>query len=234
MIPSLAGRRFGVIYKLGPVETGDDTRVWPPVTREFSPILLSVNRNKSIALDLKSEAGQDIIRRQSPEVGCVDRKFRNRRRRETVDRLWRRLGIRLRLPFGETMGPPSFASKKQTPPSTWCGYCHVCHVPARDRYGSSLRGLHARQGNPDFPRSGPSRGQRRAGIGTTHVGQADRRIEAALAEVRRRGIARPIPGVNAFSAPVFDQSGSVALAITGSDPKAPSMRIGTVLLRPSC
>jgi DNA-binding IclR family transcriptional regulator len=48
-------------------------------------------------------------------------------------------------------------------------------------------------------------------------------IEAALAEVRKRGMARavgrPIPGVNAFSVPVFDQSGSVALVITSIGPE---------------
>jgi DNA-binding IclR family transcriptional regulator len=50
-----------------------------------------------------------------------------------------------------------------------------------------------------------------------------KQIEAALAEVRQKGIARavarPIPGVNAFSVPVFDQGGSVALAITAIGPE---------------
>ena len=39
-----------------------------------------------------------------------------------------------------------------------------------------------------------------------------------FAQVRRRGLARaqgnPVPGVNAFSAPVFDHTGEIALAIT--------------------
>lgn len=43
-------------------------------------------------------------------------------------------------------------------------------------------------------------------------------VEAAVAEVRRRGLARaidrPIPGIHALSAPVFDQTGSMVLAIT--------------------
>lgn len=42
--------------------------------------------------------------------------------------------------------------------------------------------------------------------------------EGLLADVRRRGLARvegtPIPGVNAFSAPVFDEKHSLALAMT--------------------
>jgi len=47
-------------------------------------------------------------------------------------------------------------------------------------------------------------------------------IDKAVAEVREKGPARavekPIPGVNAFSAPVFDQSGSIALVITAIGP----------------
>lgn len=47
-------------------------------------------------------------------------------------------------------------------------------------------------------------------------------IEAAVAEVRETGLARaidrPIPGVNALSAPVFDQTGAIALAITAIGP----------------
>ena len=39
-----------------------------------------------------------------------------------------------------------------------------------------------------------------------------------FAQVRRRGLARaqgnPVPGINAFSAPVFDHSGDIALAVT--------------------
>lgn len=45
-----------------------------------------------------------------------------------------------------------------------------------------------------------------------------------LASVRRRGLARaqgnPVPGVNAFSAPVFDDSGQLVLAITALGPAA--------------
>jgi DNA-binding IclR family transcriptional regulator len=47
---------------------------------------------------------------------------------------------------------------------------------------------------------------------------------ALLGDVRKRGIARaqghPVPGVSAFSAPVFDHSGNVALAITALGPTA--------------
>lgn len=55
-----------------------------------------------------------------------------------------------------------------------------------------------------------------------HSGGADQPfsedgLQKAMAEVRRRGLSRtlgsPIPGINAFCAPVFDQSGSLALGI---------------------
>jgi DNA-binding IclR family transcriptional regulator len=49
-------------------------------------------------------------------------------------------------------------------------------------------------------------------------------FDAELIENRRRGIARtigdPIPGINAFSAPVFDATGNIVLAITVMGPAA--------------
>ena len=59
----------------------------------------------------------------------------------------------------------------------------------------------------------------RMSVGDEAVGEMTRtQIEAAVAEVREKGLARavdhPIPGVSAFSAPVFDQTGSIVLAIT--------------------
>lgn len=48
-------------------------------------------------------------------------------------------------------------------------------------------------------------------------------VDADLAEVRERRLARavghPIPGINAFSAPVFDHNGHLALAITAMGPE---------------
>jgi DNA-binding IclR family transcriptional regulator len=47
---------------------------------------------------------------------------------------------------------------------------------------------------------------------------SQKKVEALLAEVRRRGLARIvgalIPGINAVSAPVFDHAGNIILAIT--------------------
>lgn len=49
-------------------------------------------------------------------------------------------------------------------------------------------------------------------------------LESELRDVRARGLARaqgnPVPGVNAFSAPVFDYTGDVVLAITALGPAA--------------
>lgn len=46
--------------------------------------------------------------------------------------------------------------------------------------------------------------------------------DAMLADIRKRGITRaigdPLPGVNAFAAPVFDHSGAVVLSITAMGP----------------
>lgn len=49
-------------------------------------------------------------------------------------------------------------------------------------------------------------------------------VEAAIAETRKRGLSRtigqPIPGINAFCAPVFDSAGHLALGITAMGPAA--------------
>jgi DNA-binding IclR family transcriptional regulator len=49
-------------------------------------------------------------------------------------------------------------------------------------------------------------------------------LEATLAGVRKRGIARaegyPLPAINAFSAPVFDHTGTITLALTILGPNA--------------
>jgi len=51
---------------------------------------------------------------------------------------------------------------------------------------------------------------------------SSKEIEAGLAEVRSHGLARavgnPIPGINAFSAPVFDHTRNIVLAITALGP----------------
>ncbi|WEJ57027.1 CoA transferase [Devosia sp. FJ2-5-3] len=56
---------------------GDDTRHWPPFHADDDgqrdgTVFLSVNRNKrSIAVDLKTEAGRDIVRKLAAEVDVV-------------------------------------------------------------------------------------------------------------------------------------------------------------------
>jgi DNA-binding IclR family transcriptional regulator len=67
-----------------------------------------------------------------------------------------------------------------------------------------------------------------SGVGRASVGdEAERKItrsqvDKVVADVKGKGLARaverPIPGVNALSAPVFDHSGSIALVITAIGP----------------
>lgn len=50
------------VIKVEPVGTGDDTRGWLPQDQGQSAIFLAVNHNKrSIAVDLKSEAGRQVV-----------------------------------------------------------------------------------------------------------------------------------------------------------------------------
>jgi formyl-CoA transferase len=50
------------VIKIEPVGAGDDTRAWLPKEKDQSAIFLAVNHNKrSIAVDLKSPEGQQII-----------------------------------------------------------------------------------------------------------------------------------------------------------------------------
>lgn len=64
--------------------------------------------------------------------------------------------------------------------------------------------------------AGTQGGARRAD--RTAVKDAGRELEAIVAEFRRHGVARavgrPIPGVNAFSAPAFDHEGKPAVVLT--------------------
>jgi hypothetical protein len=52
------------VIKVETYKDGDDTRRWPPFRGNDGTVFLSCNRNKrSIALDLKSPAGQEIARK---------------------------------------------------------------------------------------------------------------------------------------------------------------------------
>ena len=57
-----------------------------------------------------------------------------------------------------------------------------------------------------------------------HAAQSVASLAPEFARVRRRGLARaqgnPVPGVNAFSAPVFDHTGEIALALTALGSRA--------------
>lgn len=64
------------------------------------------------------------------------------------------------------------------------------------------------------------RSDRSGGLVKTTAAQ----VERAIAETRRHGLSRtigqPIPGINAFCAPVFDASGHLVLGITAMGPEA--------------
>jgi crotonobetainyl-CoA:carnitine CoA-transferase CaiB-like acyl-CoA transferase len=50
------------VIKIESVGAGDDTRGWPPKVEDDGAVFLSANRNKrSIALDLKTSAGRDVV-----------------------------------------------------------------------------------------------------------------------------------------------------------------------------
>ncbi|MGR8947881.1 MAG: CaiB/BaiF CoA transferase family protein [Gammaproteobacteria bacterium] len=64
------------VVKVEAKDHGDDTRHWPPLEGDDGTIFLSVNRNKrSIALDLKSPAGKDIIRKLVTTADVVIESF---------------------------------------------------------------------------------------------------------------------------------------------------------------
>ena len=78
-----------------------------------------------------------------------------------------------------------------------------------------------------------------SGVGRASVGdEAERQMtrnqidKAVWRKLERTGLARaverPIPGVNAFSAPVFDHAGSIALVSPQLAPRIPLTRIGMV------
>jgi DNA-binding IclR family transcriptional regulator len=63
---------------------------------------------------------------------------------------------------------------------------------------------------------------RRVAGNATEARELERDFEDALAEIRRRGLARalgkPMPGINAMCAPVFDHAGNIVLVITAMGP----------------
>ena len=65
------------IIKVEPLALGDETRAWPPFHAEgLGAVFLSVNRNKrSIALDLKTEAGREVARKLAREADIAIESF---------------------------------------------------------------------------------------------------------------------------------------------------------------
>lgn len=60
------------VIKVEPVGTGDDTRAWLPQDAGQSATFLAVNHNKrSLAVDLKSEAGRAVVHRLAEQADVV-------------------------------------------------------------------------------------------------------------------------------------------------------------------
>ncbi|HEV2676736.1 MAG TPA: CoA transferase [Aliidongia sp.] len=60
------------VIKVEPAEVGDETRRWPPFREGQGAVFLSVNRNKqSLAVDLKTAAGREIVHRLMPTIDIV-------------------------------------------------------------------------------------------------------------------------------------------------------------------
>ena len=64
------------IVKVESPEGGDDTRGWPPLRGDTGAVFLSLNRGKrSVALDLKTAAGRDVVRRLAARSDVVVESF---------------------------------------------------------------------------------------------------------------------------------------------------------------
>src|SRR5689334_17332029 len=64
------------VIKIEPCETGDETRRWPPFRNDTGAVFLSANRNKkSVAVDLKTEQGREIVRRLARQSDVVVESF---------------------------------------------------------------------------------------------------------------------------------------------------------------
>jgi crotonobetainyl-CoA:carnitine CoA-transferase CaiB-like acyl-CoA transferase len=60
------------IIKIEPAQIGDETRRWPPFRASEGAVFLSANRNKqSLAVDLKTAAGREIVRRLARTTDVV-------------------------------------------------------------------------------------------------------------------------------------------------------------------
>ncbi|KAG0921322.1 hypothetical protein G6F31_020374 [Rhizopus arrhizus] len=60
------------VIKVEPVGTGDDTRAWLPQDAGQSATFLAVNHNKrSLAVDLKTDAGRAVVHRLAEQADVV-------------------------------------------------------------------------------------------------------------------------------------------------------------------
>jgi crotonobetainyl-CoA:carnitine CoA-transferase CaiB-like acyl-CoA transferase len=64
------------VVKVEPISTGDDTRAWPPYASGESAMFLAFNRSKrSLAVDMKTAEGRDIVHRLAAQSDIVIQGF---------------------------------------------------------------------------------------------------------------------------------------------------------------
>ncbi len=118
-------------------------------------------------------------------------------------------------------GPTVVQIEEPSPPGAHRHARRLGDGAAGDRDGPRLRRLHAAK----IVSAALDGGLDRYGVGYNPK-RAPKSPKTAemLTEVRKHGLARalgdPLPGVNAFAAPVFDYAGHVALVITAMGPEA--------------
>jgi crotonobetainyl-CoA:carnitine CoA-transferase CaiB-like acyl-CoA transferase len=68
---------FGAeVTKIETYQGGDDTRRWPPLRQDTGAVFLSMNRGKkSVAVDLKTAGGKDLVRRLALRADVVVESF---------------------------------------------------------------------------------------------------------------------------------------------------------------
>ena len=76
----LCGQHLGElgaeVIKVEPVGTGDDSRAWAPQEKGESAVFLAVNHNKrSLAVDLKTARGREVVQRLAMEADIVIQGF---------------------------------------------------------------------------------------------------------------------------------------------------------------
>ncbi len=179
------------IVKIEPCEGGDETRGWPPFVGGDGAIFLAVNRGKrSVAVDLKTEAGREIVLRLARDADVLVENFRTG--------VVQRLGI-------------DYAAIKRVNPrviyASISGYGRsgpLATLPGYDAMAQAYCGVMSLTGEPDSPpvRSAPSPLDQTTGIVAafgivTALHERDRTGQGRLLEVSLYDTALTLLGYSA-------------------------------------